>query len=92
MTTPVATLPIARMQPGSTESLHGEDQPRMRDTVWAGRAQKLVFDDGTPKRGGAEQILNERVFHNTKHLVLADMIKASRFLGGKERSGHSRRK
>ena len=50
----------------------GGAQPKMRDTVWGGKPQRLVFDDGTPK--GAEQILIERGFQNTKSLVLADMI------------------
>lgn len=36
----------------------GGSQPRMRDTVWAGKPQKLVHDDGTPK--GVEMILRER--------------------------------
>ena len=43
----------------------------MRDTIWAGKLQKLVFDDGVPK--GAEQILIECGFQNTEQLVL-DMI------------------
>ena len=36
----------------------GGKQPAMRDTVWAGKPQKLVLDDGTPK--GAAMILEER--------------------------------
>ena len=44
----------------------GEAQPKMRDTTWAGKVQKLVNLDGTPK--GAEVILLERGFVNTKYV------------------------
>ena len=33
-------------------------QAAMRDTVWAGEVQKMVFDDGTLK--GMKQVLGER--------------------------------
>lgn len=36
----------------------GGKQLVMHDTVWAGKSQKLVLDDGTPK--GAAMILEER--------------------------------
>ena len=36
----------------------GGKQPCMRDTVWAGRAQKLVDDRGVPK--GMKKTLEER--------------------------------
>ena len=36
----------------------GGKQPAMRDTLWAGKPQRLVMDDGTPK--GAAMILEER--------------------------------
>ena len=36
----------------------GGKQPSMCDTVWAGKPQKLVLEDGTPK--GAAMILEER--------------------------------
>ena len=36
----------------------GGKQPAMCDTVWAGKPQKLVLEDGTPK--GAAMILEER--------------------------------
>ena len=42
----------------------------MRDTIWAGKPQKLVMDDGTPK--GAELILQERGVSN-RTLKLDDM-------------------
>ena len=42
----------------------------MRETVWAGKTQRLVMEDGTPK--GAEMILKERGIH-TKTLHLEDM-------------------
>ena len=35
----------------------GGAHPAMRDTVWGGKLQKLVYEDGTPK--GAQQILKE---------------------------------
>ncbi len=45
-------------------------QPAMRDTVWAGKPQRLVMDDGTPKE--ATMILEERGI-NTSTLKLDDM-------------------
>lgn len=42
----------------------------MRDTVWAGKPQKLVFSAGIPK--GAVIILQERRI-NTRTLKLTDM-------------------
>ena len=36
----------------------GGTQAAMRDTVWAGEVQKMVFEDGTPK--GMKQVLEER--------------------------------
>ena len=48
----------------------GGKQPAMRDTTWAGKTQRLVMDDGTPK--GAALILEERGI-NTQTLKLADM-------------------
>ena len=36
----------------------GGAQPRMRDTIWAGRVQTMVLDDGTPK--GMKMVLEER--------------------------------
>ncbi len=42
----------------------------MRDTVWAGKPQSLVMDDGTPK--GAEMILLERGI-NASRLKLDNM-------------------
>ena len=48
----------------------GGKQPAMRDTVWAGKPQKLNMDDGTPK--GAAMILEERGI-NTASLKLEDM-------------------
>ena len=49
----------------------GGKQPVMHDTVWAGKPQKLVLDDGTPK--GAAMILEERGIY-TKTLKLEDLI------------------
>ena len=49
----------------------GGKQPVMHDTVWAGKPQKLVLDDGTPK--GAAMILEERGIC-TKTLKLEDLI------------------
>lgn len=40
----------------------------MRDSVWAGNVQKLVYPDGTPK--DAEAILKERGFIDTSKLKL----------------------
>ena len=48
----------------------GGKQPAMRDTTWAGKPQKLVMEDGTPK--GAGMILEERGI-NTGTLKLEDM-------------------
>lgn len=48
----------------------GGKQPAMRDTVWAGKLQRLVMDDGTPK--GAAMILEERGI-NKRSLTLDDM-------------------
>jgi len=42
----------------------GGAQPKMRDTTWGGRVQKMVFSDGTPK--GMKQILIERGVNVTK--------------------------
>ena len=36
----------------------GGGQPRMRDTYYNGRLQRMVFPDGTPKR--MKQVLEER--------------------------------
>ena len=36
----------------------GGSQPRLRDTIWNGQTQKMVFSDGTPK--GLCQVLEER--------------------------------
>ena len=48
----------------------GGAQPAMRDTVWAGKVQKLVEPDGTPK--GVAKIFEERGI-NTSTLKLEDM-------------------
>ena len=48
----------------------GGKQPAMRDTTWAGKPQKLVMEDGTPK--GAAMILEERGI-NASSLKLEDM-------------------
>ena len=48
----------------------GGKQPAMRDTTWAGKPQKLVLADGTPK--GAALILEERGI-NTTNLKLQDL-------------------
>ena len=48
----------------------GGGQPRMRDTIWAGRVQRMVLDDGTPK--GLKMVLEERVI-NTSRMVAEDM-------------------
>ena len=42
----------------------------MRDTMWAGKVQKMVYDDGTPK--GMKQVLEERGI-NTARMVAEDM-------------------
>ena len=49
----------------------GGKQPTVHDTVWAGKPQKLVLDDGRPK--GAAMILEERGI-NTASLKLEQMI------------------
>ena len=49
----------------------GGKQPVMHDTAWAGKPQKLVLDDSTPK--GAAMILEERGIR-TKTLKLEDLI------------------
>ena len=36
----------------------GSSQQPLRDTIWNGRAQRMVFSDGTPK--GMRQVLNGR--------------------------------
>ena len=48
----------------------GGAQPCMRDTVWAGRVQKLVDDMGIPR--GMRKVLEERVI-NTGRMNAADM-------------------
>ena len=48
----------------------GGSQTVMRDTVWAGKVQRLVFDDGVPK--GMKQVLEERGI-NTGTLKADDM-------------------
>ena len=48
----------------------GGVQPRMRDTMWAGKVQKMIFDDGTPK--GMKRVLEERGI-NTSRMVGEDM-------------------
>ena len=48
----------------------GGKQPCMRDTVWAGRVQQLVDDDGVPK--GLKKILEERGI-NTSRMKGDDM-------------------
>lgn len=48
----------------------GGCQPKMRDTVYDGVTQRMVFDDGTPK--GMRQVLIERHV-NVKRMVAADM-------------------
>ena len=42
----------------------GGKQPRMHDTIWNGKVQKMLFADGTPK--GLKQILIERGINITK--------------------------
>ena len=42
----------------------GGAQPKMRDTTWRGRVQKMVLSDGTPK--GMKQVLIERGINVTK--------------------------
>ena len=48
----------------------GGVQPRMRDTMWAGKVQRMVYDDGTPK--GMKQVLEEKGI-NTARMVAEDM-------------------
>ena len=48
----------------------GGKQPRMHDTIWNGKVQKMVFADGTPK--GLKQVLIERGINVTK-MKLDDM-------------------
>ena len=48
----------------------GGKQPKMRDTIWAGRPQSLVDEDGVPK--GMKQVLRERGI-NTERMVADDM-------------------
>lgn len=48
----------------------GGMQPAMHDTMWSGRVQKMVNDNGVPK--GMKQILEERGI-NTSSMVAADM-------------------
>ena len=48
----------------------GGAQPSMRDTVWAGKVQKMVLDDGTPK--GMKRVLEERGI-NTSRMLADDM-------------------
>ena len=48
----------------------GGKQPCMRDTMWGGRVQKLVDDNGTPK--GMKQILEEHRI-NTASMKADDM-------------------
>ena len=42
----------------------GGEQPKMHSTIWRGREQKMVFDNGTPK--GMKQVLFERGINTTK--------------------------
>lgn len=46
------------------------NQPKMQDTIWAGRLQSLVDEDGVPK--GMKQVLRERGI-NTEQMVADDM-------------------
>ena len=48
----------------------GGAQPHMRDTVWAGKVQK-IFDDGTPK--GMRKVLEERGINTS--CMLADNMR-----------------
>ena len=48
----------------------GGAQPRMPDTVWNGRPQKMVLGDGRPK--GMKLVLQERGI-NTDHMKAADI-------------------
>ena len=51
----------------------GGAQPRLRDTIWNGRSQRMVLSDGTTK--GMRQVLNERGV-DTRGMKAADMRKA----------------
>lgn len=42
----------------------GGAQPKMHDTIWGGRIQRMVFPDGTPK--GMKEVLCERGVNVTK--------------------------
>lgn len=44
----------------------GGAQPKMRDIIWGGRVEKMVFRDGTPK--GMKEVLRERGVNVTKML------------------------
>ena len=48
----------------------GGGQPKMWDTVYQGKLQRMVFEDGTPK--GAKRVLEERGI-NTRGMKLDDM-------------------
>lgn len=48
----------------------GSKQPCMRDTVWAGRVQRMVDDSGIPK--GMKAVLEERGI-NTERMKADDM-------------------
>lgn len=61
-------LDVSRMNVGP-----GGKQPRMRDTVWRGKPQKLCFNIGVPK--GMKIILEERGINtNTLHKEDMQMI------------------
>ena len=45
----------------------GGAQPKMRDTMWMGRVQKMVLPDGTPK--GMKKVLIERGINVTKMIA-----------------------
>ena len=49
----------------------GGDQPRIRDTIYQGKLQKMVFDDGTPK--GVRVVLEERGI-DTSRMLKQDTI------------------
>ena len=51
----------------------GGAQPQLRDTIWNGRSQRMVFTDSTPK--GMRQVLNERGV-DTRRKKAADMREA----------------
>ena len=48
----------------------GGAQPKMRDTIWSGKVQKMTLADGTPK--GMKLVLKERGI-NTATLKADDM-------------------